>query len=60
MRKVRRVNDGSIERMNPAIPAIHLENVHLTLASEAGRVNILKDIHDWITDNQRAVVAALA
>src|SRR4030095_2428831 len=31
--------------MSPAIPAIHLENVHLTLASEAGRVNILKDIH---------------
>jgi putative ABC transport system ATP-binding protein len=25
-------------------PAIHLENVHLTLASEAGRVNILHDI----------------
>ena len=25
-------------------PAIHLENVHLTLASEAGRVNILNDI----------------
>src|SRR5688572_32398494 len=45
MRKVRRVNDGKIERMSPAIPAIHLENVHLTLASEAGRVNILKDIH---------------
>ncbi len=45
MRKVRRVNDGNIERMSPAIPAIHLENVHLTLASEAGRVNILKDIH---------------
>ena len=25
-------------------PAIHLEDVHLTLASEAGRVNILNDI----------------
>ena len=31
--------------MSPAIPAIHLEKVHLTLASEAGLVNILKDIH---------------
>ncbi len=31
--------------MSPAIPAIHLDNVDLTLASEAGRVNILKDIH---------------
>src|SRR4029078_12279015 len=45
MRKDRSVNEGSIERMSPAIPAIHLENVHLTLASEAGRVHILKDLH---------------
>jgi len=39
------VNEGSIERISPTIPAIHLENVSLTLASEAGRVNILQDIH---------------
>src|SRR5690242_9879570 len=44
-RKVTSVNEGSIERISPGIPAIHLENVHLTLASEAGRVNILQDIH---------------
>ena len=45
MRKVGSVNEGSLERMNPAIPAIRLENVHLTLASEAGRVNILSEVH---------------
>ena len=39
------MNEGSLERMNPAIPAIRLENVHLTLASEAGRVNILSEVH---------------
>src|SRR5512134_1780301 len=44
-RRGKSVSEGSSEPINPAIPAIHLESVHLTLASEAGRVNILQDIH---------------
>jgi putative ABC transport system ATP-binding protein len=46
------LNDSNIERdirvpgteKNDSQPAIQLEGVHLTLASEAGRVNILQDI----------------
>jgi putative ABC transport system ATP-binding protein len=47
------LNDHGIERdkrnlpvnKSGALPAIDLAGVHLTLASEAGRVNILHDIH---------------